>query len=100
MARFRLSARAERDLEEIAAYTLRKWSVEQCGRYLDAIEDACQALADSPTLGRDCDRVRPGLRRFEQGRHVVFYRRQRYGVRIVRILHERMLPEGHDFDDE
>ena len=85
---------------EIAAYTLRTWNAEQCERYLDAMEAACQALADSPALGRSCDDVRPGLRRFEQGRHVVFYRQQPYGARIVRILHDRMLPGRHELDDE
>jgi plasmid stabilization system protein ParE len=45
-------------------------------------------------------RARESLRRFEQGRHVVFSREQTNGLRIVRILHERMLPKGHDLDDE
>jgi plasmid stabilization system protein ParE len=42
----------------------------------------------------------PGLLRCESGRHVVFFRRSPDGVRVLRFLHERMLPELHDFDDE
>jgi plasmid stabilization system protein ParE len=42
-----------------------------------------------------CDQVRPGLRRREQGKHVVFYRRDGGDILILRILHERMLPELH-----
>jgi antitoxin ParD1/3/4 len=45
-------------------------------------------------LGRPCDDIRPGLRRMEHGKHVVFYRLQKPGgILVVRILHQRMLPE-------
>jgi plasmid stabilization system protein ParE len=36
----------------------------------------------------------------EQGRHVVFYRGEPGGIRISRILHQRMLPENQDIDDD
>jgi plasmid stabilization system protein ParE len=36
----------------------------------------------------------------EQGRHVVFYRQQPDGILISRILHQRMLPDSQDIDDE
>jgi hypothetical protein len=42
----------------------------------------------------------PGLRRMEQGRHVVFYRAEPGDILISRILHQRMLPENQDLDDE
>jgi plasmid stabilization system protein ParE len=32
--------------------------------------------------------------------HVVFFRRRPYGVRVVRILHGRQLPEIHTFDED
>ena len=57
-------------------------------------------LADNPALGRTCDNVRPGLRRMEIGRHVVFYREDTRGILVSRILHRRMLPERHVIDDE
>jgi plasmid stabilization system protein ParE len=44
--------------------------------------------------------VRPGLRRMEQGKHVVFFRREPGGILVSRILHERMLPERHAIDDD
>lgn len=91
--------RAEADLSEIADYTLRTWGEAQCERYLAQLEDCCQRLADHPILGRSCDAIRPGLRRREQGKHVVFYRRVGEDIIVVRILHERMLPELH-LDEE
>ena len=57
-------------------------------------------LADNPALGRACNDVRPGLRRMECGRHVVFYREGAGGILVSRILHQRMLPESWAIDDE
>ena len=80
---------------DIGAYTLRTWGKDQTIRYIDALEDCCQRLADNPASGRPCNHVRPGLRRMEQGKHVVFFRCEPGGILISRILHERMLPERH-----
>ena len=43
-------------------------------------------------LGRTCDHIRHGLRRMERGEHVIFYRESAGGIRVSRILHQRMLP--------
>ena len=98
MAAFRFSRHAEADLLGIGAYTLRTWGEDQTVRYLDDLEACCQMLADNPSLGRACDDVRPGLRRMERGRHVVFYREDAGGILVSRILHQRMLPERHAID--
>lgn len=96
MALFRLSRRAEGDLLSIGAYTLRTWGEEQAIRYIGDLEACCRMLADNPALGRTCGDVRPGLRRMESGRHVVFYREDAGGILVSRILHQRMLHERHD----
>ena len=100
MGRFRISRLAEADLHNIGAYTLRIWGETQADRYLAQLEDCCQRLADHPALGRACDEIRSGLRRMEQGRHVVFYREEPDGIVISRILHQRMLPDKQDIDDK
>jgi plasmid stabilization system protein ParE len=46
VAGFRLTHRAEDDLAEIGAYTLRTWGAEQCARYLDQLEACCKRLAE------------------------------------------------------
>jgi toxin ParE1/3/4 len=99
VAAFRFSRRAEADLFSIGRYTLRTWGRAQTARYLDDLEVFCQTLADNPELGRVCDDVRPGLRRLEHGKHVVFYHRERTGILISRILHQSMLPDTHDTSD-
>ena len=100
MARFRFSRRAEADLFNIGIYTFRTWGEAQTDRYLRQLENCCQLIADNPALGRPCDEIRPGLRRMEQGKHVVFYREDPGGILISRILHQRMLPERHSLADD
>jgi toxin ParE1/3/4 len=94
MRKFRLSHLAEADLIDIGTYSLNKWGEDQTIRYIDALEACCRQLADNPQLGRPCDQIRPGLRRMEHGRHVIFYRIEPRGISVSRILHQRMLPAG------
>jgi toxin ParE1/3/4 len=91
----RFSRQAEADLLAIGTYTLEMWGQDQATRYLDDLEACCVRLARDPGLGRACDDIRPDLQRFQQGRHVIFYRRDSDGILISRILHQRMLPERH-----
>jgi toxin ParE1/3/4 len=94
MPSFRFSARARTDLRDIAAYTLKQWGETQCGRYLSELEACCQWLAENPKLGSVYPNL-PGYWRRPQGKHVVFYRPEATGILVVRVLHERMLPENH-----
>jgi toxin ParE1/3/4 len=100
VAAFRFSRRAEDDLLAIGEYTLRTWGKTQAFLYLRDIEEFCRKLSVNPELGRSCDHIRPGLRRMEHGKHVVFYRISAGGILISRILHQRMLPDSQVKDDE
>lgn len=101
MAALRFSRRAEADLLGIGRYTVSTWGDAQAARYLGELEAFCRMLANNSTLGRSCDEVRPGLRRMEHGKHVLFYRLHKpSGILVVRILHQRMLPERHAIEDE
>jgi toxin ParE1/3/4 len=100
VAAFRFSRRAEADLLSIGRYTLRTWGEAQAARYVGELEVCCQTLSDNPALGGLCDEIRPGLRRLEHGKHVVFYRQERAGILVSRIQHQRMLPDRHIGDDQ
>jgi toxin ParE1/3/4 len=100
MATVRLSRSAKADLLSIGAYTLHTWGPLQAARYLGGLEHCATLLAGNPSLGRACEWIRPGLRRFETGRHVLFYRQQEDGILISRILHRSMLPEQQPFEDQ
>jgi plasmid stabilization system protein ParE len=54
-----------------------------------------RSLAQFPTLGRSCDDIRPGYRKYAEGAHVIFYREVDGGIEIARILHGRMDLDRH-----
>ena len=95
---FFLSPAAEEGLLDISAYTLRTWGERQADRYLSELENCCRKLAANPLMGRPCDDISSGLRRIEQGSHVIFYRQKSDGILISRILHRSMLPGRYVMD--
>ena len=52
-------------------------------------------LANSSKLAISCDHIRVGYRFCREGKHVVYFKMTVYGIAIIRILHERMLPSLH-----
>jgi len=52
-------------------------------------------LTLNPTLGRSCDAIREGHRKFRVGRHVIFYRVIEQRIDVVRVLHQQMDFESH-----
>jgi len=93
---YRLSPAARRDLSEIWDYTADTWGTAQADRYVVAIRDACENLANGSRVGRAVDAVRPSYRRLAVGMHGLFYRHSAAGVtEVVRILHQRMDAVSH-----
>ncbi len=95
MAKFELTEAADRDLTGIYRFTYLRFGAEQADKYLLALENCFAQLADFPQLGRSIEHLRRGYFRLEHERHTIFYIRTKTGVRIVRVLHERMDPERH-----
>jgi toxin ParE1/3/4 len=90
MASYSLSSKAAADLEGIHEYTILHFGLEQARVYLLGLHERFQMLAEQPTQGRKADELAPGLRRVEYQSHVVFYIPKDHGIRIVRVLHQRM----------
>lgn len=90
MAEFRLSPRAQRDLEGVFDYTVAQWGLPQAQRYTDLIEAACADLAEAPQQAQGCANIRPRYRRRTVEQHVIYFRPTSYGIAVVRILHHRM----------
>ena len=95
MRRFRVTARAQADLDKIADYSLHTWGKAQAMRYMQALEKRFQWLADNPKLGRARDEVAQGYRSFRQGSHIVFYTVNRDAVHIIAVLHQSMDVDAH-----
>src|ERR1019366_3002175 len=98
MPAYDVSAQAENDLDQIAAYTKETWGAEQTDLYLTKLETGFELLANNPLIGRKCDFLTRGLHRFELGKHVIYYFPSADGVLIVRVLHQQMLPERSRFE--
>ena len=91
MTGYLLSPAAQADLSEIWDYTARNWDLAQAERYILAIRDSCEALADGTKQGRRIDDIRSGYLKMAVGSHFLFYRITDDGqIDVVRILHQRM----------
>jgi toxin ParE1/3/4 len=86
---------ARTDLVTIGRFTLERWGEQQCVQYLRQLDARMRALVRDGRLGRPCGPALPGYWRCAEGRHVIFFRRDGARVVVVRILHERMLPQRH-----
>ena len=99
MPSFRLTERAKADLRSIGRYTQATWGREQRNIYLARLDASFHLLAREPHRGHACDDIRLGYRKYHVGRHLIFYRESTEGVKIIRILHDRMDIEAHLDDD-
>ena len=91
MRRFDLTRSARADLKSIARHTQERWGVRQRNTYLKEVDQVFRALAKNPSMGRACDDIREGYRKFPHGSHVVYYRLVgEEELLIVRILHMTM----------
>lgn len=85
---YRLSALAEQDLDEIWSYVAEDASPATAGRFIDAIIDRFELLAEQPRMGRLRPEFAPGVRSFAVENHVIYYRHDG-DVLIARVLHGR-----------
>ncbi|MCH1920957.1 type II toxin-antitoxin system RelE/ParE family toxin [Shewanella sp. A3A] len=75
----------------MALFTSRRWGREQRNVYLKQFDESFWLLAENPDIGKTCDDIRVGYRKFPQASHVIFY--QQIGsqnIQIIRILHKSM----------
>lgn len=85
---YRLSALAERDLEEIWSYVAEDASPTTADRLIDAIIDRFELLAEQPRMGRLRPEFGEGVRSFTVENHVIYYRHED-DVLVARVLHGR-----------
>jgi toxin ParE1/3/4 len=104
----RISAGAKADFRAILATSLERWGEDGRVRYRSLLIAAMNELGADPErlMSKDCSELLPELRSFHVrhvGRdhgvkmpvHVIYYRRARSSIVIVRVLHERMEPAVH-----
>lgn len=91
MKLFALTHKAKADLYAIANFTQERWGIKQRNLYIKQLDDAFHMIARSPELGKSCNDIMPGYRKFPQGSHIVFYKDGSSSkIEIIRILHKSM----------
>ena len=95
MLTFRLTQKAIEDLKNIGRYTQENWGREQRNLYLSRLDACFHTITREPEIGKTCDFIRSGYRKYHVGRHLIFYRQSFSHIEIVRILHDRMDIESH-----
>jgi len=91
---YRLSPKAESDLENIWRYSAEHWSDSQADRYVNEIFSACGDLARGIRKGRNVP-IRSGYLKYPVASHFIYYRFRTDQLHVIRILHQRMDLERH-----
>ena len=87
-SRARYSAAARRDLLAIVEATREQWGADQARRYRRSLQQACDRLASFPELAPVSLEL-SDVRIFPTEQHRILYRPEG-GVRILRVVHQRM----------
>jgi len=95
MKRWKLSYKAEADLEAIYDYSFEKWGLNQAEKYTHDIHEAIVAIAASTNYGRSIDNVKKGYRKAHINRHFIIYKTESHIITVNRILHEKMDVKRH-----
>ena len=91
MKAFELTKEAKEDLRKIARFTEKRWGRDQRFLYIKQFDDVFHLLAKTPTVGKKCDFIKKGYKKFPQSSHLIFYREDTKGkVVVIRILHKNM----------
>jgi toxin ParE1/3/4 len=90
MPSYTLSKAAERDLADIAAYTIDTFGIDQALAYRDGLIDCFTFLAEHPKSARLRHELHPPVRARRFQSHLIFYDEQPDGgVFILRVRHGR-----------
>ena|SRR6266852_8648725 len=82
----RLAPEAEADVDELWYYVAVNASVDTADRFVESITTRFFLLGMHPHAGRQREDLRPGLRSFAVGEHVIIYRIDGDDVRILRVV--------------
>jgi toxin ParE1/3/4 len=86
MKSVRFSADANSDIETISNYIFDLNPVA-AHRFLDALDAACELLAEHPLIGRLRPTLAEGVRSFPIGNYLIFYTPAADGIDVARIIY-------------
>ena len=83
--KIKLSLQAVEDLKEIWLYIAND-SPAIADKFVDEIYSRCKTVSDNPDIGRRRDNLIPGIRSISFKRYILFYRKGKDKIEIIRIL--------------
>ena len=83
---YRLTPKAEDDLEAIWRYSAETWSAEQADTYIDTIITTIATIVAMPTIARERMEFDPPVRIHPAAEHLIIYCIDGGVILIVRIL--------------
>lgn len=86
---YRLSPAALSDLDAIWDYTARTWSVSQAETYIRGLAADMHLLVQHPRIARVRLEIRPPVRLYRSGSHLIVYRIEPGWLDVLRIVHAR-----------
>lgn len=92
---YRLSPRAQKDLEDIWLYTFQQWSPTQADSYVSDVLSACKGLVAGEKVGINAEDIREGYWKYFSGSHNIYYKISGSYLDVIRILHQRRDVEAH-----
>ena len=96
MKSFELTKETKEDLRKIAGFTEKRWGRDQRFLYIKQFDDVFHVLSKNPLLGKHCEYIKKGYRKFPQSSHIIFYREEKNSkIIIIRILHKNMDVESN-----
>ena len=95
MKYYRLSQKADQDLQGIFRYTTAEHSIEQAAAYLTSLEECLLLLSEKPGLAQSVDEIRKGYRRYLHRQHAIYFVIRDDYILVIRVLHQQMKTTIH-----
>lgn len=86
MVKYRLSKLADKDIGNIASYTIQRFGIRQASLYRDGLFKALEMIFDFPLIGSDQSQIKKNIRRHVHEFHSIYYRVDANEIFILRIL--------------
>lgn len=90
--RFKLSDKAEQDLENIYLYSYENWGISKAIEYIEEIEKTISNLLDHPKLGKLQIKNKRTYYTFPCQSHIIYYHLQADILYVLSILHKSSIP--------
>jgi toxin ParE1/3/4 len=90
MNQYLTSKRADADIKEIYIYTAKRFDLIQADKYLARLYTQFSVLGANPNIGKPITHTPGNYRCFEYESHIIFYKKRKKDVFVVRVLHKNM----------